>query len=188
MSEQISMPQRPDTNDPDTWKAYWRAKGWLWRTEPEIDVERQRYLDERRRITSDIEKGIYPFKDIEPKLTRADIEWLLATHDNGRGPVAWAAERHRSRQGLDLRGANLRKINLNGLPLSCISGALNQDDRKFATDEQKEVATVHLEDSTLRRAHLEGADLYKAHLEGAYLHGAYFEYTFLRGAHLAFVP
>jgi hypothetical protein len=43
-----------------------------WRTEPEIDEERRRYLVERRAIRPDIEKGIYPFKD--EKLDRADVE------------------------------------------------------------------------------------------------------------------
>src|ERR1700719_2629066 len=85
----VSALQRPATDDPTTWRAYWLAQGWPWRTEPEIDAERQKFLTERRAIVQNIEKGIYPFKDIEPKLTRADVEWLLATHENGRGPVDW---------------------------------------------------------------------------------------------------
>ena len=74
---QVSTLQRPTTDDPNTWKAYWNAQGWSWRTEPEIDAERQKFLAKRRAIVPDIGKGIYPFKDIEPELTRADIEWLL---------------------------------------------------------------------------------------------------------------
>jgi len=77
----------PTTNDSEAWKAYWEAQGWPWRTEPEIDAQRQKYLAERRTIMPDFEKGIYPFKDI--KLNRADVEWLLATHENGLGPVDW---------------------------------------------------------------------------------------------------
>jgi hypothetical protein len=42
-----------------------------WRTEPEIDAERQRYLVERLAITPDIERGIYSLRDV--KLGRADI-------------------------------------------------------------------------------------------------------------------
>ena len=38
-------------------------------------------------------QGVYPFKDI--KLSRADIEWLLAMHEGGRGPVEWSDERQR---------------------------------------------------------------------------------------------
>jgi hypothetical protein len=83
----VPTPQRPGTNDPKAWRAYWEAQGQLWRTEPEIDIERQRYLAERRAITPDIEQSIYPFKGI--KLSRGDVEWLLATHENGRGPVSW---------------------------------------------------------------------------------------------------
>ncbi len=72
--------QRPPNEDKKTWKVYWREQGQTWRTEPEIDTKRQKYLTEQRSIKPDIEGGIYPFKDIEPKLTRADVEWLLATH------------------------------------------------------------------------------------------------------------
>jgi len=54
-----------------------------WRTGPEIDAERQKFLTERLAIAPDIQRGIYPFKDVS--LTRADIEWLLITHADGRG-------------------------------------------------------------------------------------------------------
>src|SRR5437763_9987072 len=77
--------QRPTNDDKEAWKAYWKTQGQSWRTEPEIDEIRQKFLAERRSITPDIEQGIYPFKDI--KLNRAEVEWLLATHENGRGPV-----------------------------------------------------------------------------------------------------
>lgn len=60
---------RPSTADKEAWRAYWEKHGQPWRTEPEIDTERQQYLDEHRQITPDIKEGIYPFKDI--KLTRA---------------------------------------------------------------------------------------------------------------------
>ncbi len=74
--------QRPDNEDIEAWKAYWKEQGQPWRTEPEIDLERQAYLTEYRSIKPDIKKGIYPFKD--EKLSRADVEWLLSTHENGR--------------------------------------------------------------------------------------------------------
>ena len=89
---QVSTLQRPISDDPEAWKTYWKAQGCRWRTEPEIDAQRQMYLAERRNIVPGIEKGIYPFKDVEPKLTRADVEWLLATHENNRGPVDWNDE------------------------------------------------------------------------------------------------
>jgi hypothetical protein len=41
-------PQRPINDDKELWKAYWKAQGQPWRTEPEIDMERQKYLTERR--------------------------------------------------------------------------------------------------------------------------------------------
>lgn len=113
--------QRPTTNDDrEAWKRYWEAQGIPWRTEPEISEDQQKYLDERRRkVKPDIEKGIYPFRDI--KLDRGDVEWLLATHESGRGPVIKGES---GRQRLDLRGANLRNIDLNGLPLTGVRGGL----------------------------------------------------------------
>lgn len=58
-----------------SWNDYWtKVYNQPWRTQPEIGEGRQRYLGERRAIQPDIEQGIYPFKDIEQKLTRADIE------------------------------------------------------------------------------------------------------------------
>jgi len=102
-SVQASALQRPPNDDKEVWKAYWKKQGQPWRTEPEIDEERQKYLAERRVITPDIKQGIYPFKDI--KLNRADVEWLLATYENGRGPVDWSNEKSlHERIGLDLRG------------------------------------------------------------------------------------
>src|SRR5256886_3716953 len=93
-----------------------------WRIAPEIHAERQQFLAERLATTPDIKQGIYPFKDI--KLTRADIEWLLATHENGRGPVDWADQQQRERLGLDLRGADLRQVDLQNLPLAHLYGGL----------------------------------------------------------------
>lgn len=57
------------------WRAYWQAQGMEWRTEPEIDEERQLFLTERRAVTPDIERGNYPFRDEKGRitLTRADV-------------------------------------------------------------------------------------------------------------------
>src|SRR5579862_8361615 len=78
---------RPHEDDHDAWRAYWAAQGQAWRSEPEIALERQTYLSERRALPGDILLGLFPFKGITPPLTRADVEWLLATHEDGRGPV-----------------------------------------------------------------------------------------------------
>src|SRR2546423_415395 len=79
---QIAAAQRPFAGDAEAWKAYWQAQGQPWRTMPEIDAKRQEELTQRRTIAPDIKKGIYPYKGMT--LTRADIEWLLATHENGQ--------------------------------------------------------------------------------------------------------
>jgi hypothetical protein len=74
-------PKRLSIDDHKTWHMHWRAHNQPWRIEPEIDTKRQAFLTQRRTITPDVSKGIYPFKDIA--LSRADVEWLLATHENG---------------------------------------------------------------------------------------------------------
>jgi uncharacterized protein YjbI with pentapeptide repeats len=158
-----------------------------WRTEPEIDSERQKFLTECLTIKPNVQQGIYPFKDV--KLTRADVEWLLANHENGRGPVDWSDEQQRERLGLDLRGANLRQVNLRGLPLTRMYGGLNRKNWQFTTLEQREVAGVHLEGADLSEAHLERAILQGAHLEGATLRGVHLQEAnlfraYLRGAYL----
>ena len=179
---QVSTLQRPTTDDPKTWKAYWKAQGWPWRTEPEIDAEQQKYLAERRSIMSDIEQGIYPFGGI--KLSRADVEWLLATHDNGRGPIDWNDESQKKRTGLDLRGADLRQVDLHHLPLACLNGGVNRSHWHETTLKQRIMAEIHLEKASLRSAHLEAACLTRAHLEGADIGSTHLEGTDLYRAHL----
>jgi len=181
-SEQIiSQPpalQRPTKDDKEAWVGYWKSQDQPWRIEPEIDEERQSYLAERQSITPNIEKGIYPFKDI--KLSRADVEWVLATHENGHGPVNWSNEKElHERRGLDLRGADLRLINLNNLPLTQLYGGLDQDERDLATVEQGKMAAIHLEGASLKRTRLERANLYGAHLEKTDLRQAHLEGAYL---------
>lgn len=189
---QVSTLQRPTTDDPDAWKVYWRAQGWPWRTEPEIDTERQKFLTERRAIVPDIEKGIYPFKDI--KLSRADVEWLLATHENGRGPIDWDDEGQRRRPSIDLRGADLRYVNLQHLPLASMRGGLTLNEMEDASEIQCRMAAALMEGVDLHASHLElaflswaclkGADLRWSHLERARLHTANLERASLQGTHL----
>ena len=182
---QTVAPQRPATAGRGLWKAYWEAQGQPWRIEPEIDAERQKYLADRRAIVTDVVKGIYPFKGVG--LSRADIEWLLATHDNGRGPVDWSSESqpdpYFARKGLDFRGADLRGMDLRELPLArLIGGDLGEFGPK--TDAQHEMEAIHLDGATLLFTHLEGAVLSHSHLEGANLYGAFLERALLIGTHL----
>src|SRR5260221_4478932 len=114
-------PQRPTPGDGTAWGAYWTAQGMPWRTEPKIDGQRQQYLAQRRTITPNVERGIYPFRDEQSRirLTRADVEWLVATHEigapaqDGDGLVLLYASVGPTgdwwmREGPDLRGADLR--------------------------------------------------------------------------------
>jgi uncharacterized protein YjbI with pentapeptide repeats len=171
------MPLRPANDDREGWKKFWEAQGQSWRTEPDIDGERQKYLDERRRIS--IISDSIPFKDIE--LSRADVEWLLATHENigGHGPINWSDESQRERAGLDLRGANLCKINLIGLPLAKLIGS-----RSLYKEKQYNPEAIRLEGASLVGAHLEHASLINVHLEGADLHVAHLECSLFIDSHL----
>jgi len=45
---------QPQPTSPDEWHQYWQAKGFSWRTEPEIDVKRQEELSSRRASDPDI--------------------------------------------------------------------------------------------------------------------------------------
>jgi uncharacterized protein YjbI with pentapeptide repeats len=191
--------QRPASNDDRAaWQAYWKAQGMPWRTEPEIGAERQQYLGERRTVKPDIENGIYPFRDENGGITlnRADVEWLLATHESGgvRGPVDWSDEKQHARAGIDLRGATLCDIDLSGLPLANLHGAFPLQVAHATTRQQRRMSSIHLERVNLQDAHLEGAevnsaslqqaDLRSAHLERAVLYSAHLEGTNLNYAHL----
>jgi uncharacterized protein YjbI with pentapeptide repeats len=164
----------------EEWRVHWQEQGQPWRTEPELDAKRQKELSKHRMIVPDTEKGIYPFKGM--RLSRADVEWLLATHENGRGPIDWDDESQRKRKGLDLRGADLRVLNLSGLPLARIYAGTYY--WSYGTDEQFEAALVHLEGASLVDAHLEGAFFAIAHLEDADFSSAYLQDATLTSAHL----
>lgn len=182
-------PLPPFTEDRGAWSIYWQTVGQPWRTEPEIEGERQLFLAQRLEIIPDFKRGVYPFRGVN--LNRADIEWLIAT------PNSQAAELENNQkgtpEGLDLRGADLSGLDLYELPLAYIQGGLSGKWWIEAKLEERGAATInmeganlqkaHLEGAVLRRAnlrntnlesaHLEGADLYRTHLEGAYLRNAY---------------
>src|SRR5947209_1200036 len=162
-----------------------------WRTEPEIGQERQEQLSRYLATTPDITRGIYPFKGV--KLSRADVEWLLAAHENERGLTAPSNEQQ-NRQGLDLRGADLRYVDLHALPLARLRGSLTRQEWDEATEEQRAAAVIlltgadlseaRLEKVYLSEGHLTGANLSEAHLEEGYLSGASLQDANLSGAHL----
>src|SRR5436305_9678554 len=113
---------------------------YSWRIGPEIDFERQTFLTQRLAIQPDIQRGIYPFKDV--KLGRADVEWLLTTHEEGRGPIDWNDVKQRKLWGLDLRGANLCQVDLRKLPLTRVRGGLTREEWNPTTLEQGHMAGV----------------------------------------------
>jgi hypothetical protein len=68
---EIPRQQQPAPEGYASWLEYWQAQGMPRRTERELAPERQAYLAMRRSTSPDTELGIYPFRDIEPPLTRA---------------------------------------------------------------------------------------------------------------------
>ena len=166
--------QPQNTGDDRAWHAYWQAQAQPWRTEPEIDIERQQYLDEHLTI-KEREWERYPFKDII--LDRADVEWLLANYNDERRFTGQSYQLLQKRNGLDLRGADLRKVDLHDLPLKGV-------DLYNAHLEETDLREVHLERANLSAAYLHDAYLYNAHLEDAYLSEAQLNGADLREAHL----
>jgi Pentapeptide repeats (8 copies) len=156
------------------WKDYWTEQGMSWRKMPEIDEERKVFLAQRRAIEPDVVQGIYPFKDVE--LNRADIEWLLATHEaEGQiGPVRWPPleEENEYRVGSDLRGAMLATLDLSYLPLTRIIGGLDQEIFPDATPNQREAAAMNLQGANLSGCKLQEAELAAVRLQGALLWNA----------------
>src|SRR5260370_894806 len=178
-SEQSSLQSiNPSNDDHAAWLAYWQEQNQPWRTEPEISLERRAELEKRRALVPDIEKGIYPFKGM--KLDRADVEWLLATHEGG--PVKWSDEKERGREGLDVRGADLQQADLHQLPLTRLRGGPTPS--LGVTEEQLSSAVVLMGGANLIGAQLKGANLKGAQLEGANLSGAQLEGADLSGAQL----
>jgi uncharacterized protein YjbI with pentapeptide repeats len=173
---------RPALDDQDGWKAYWAARGQPWRTEPEIDAKRQAELNQHRAIVPDVRQGMYPFKGM--KLSRADIECLLAAHENGRGPVDWSDEGQRERKGLDLRGTDLRQADLHGLPLARVYCGLTNDEQQWASEGQCMMARAHLGGAILDYAHLQGAELHHVCLEAAQFQDTHLEQAQLVDAQL----
>ncbi len=161
-----------------------------------ISDERQNELSRLLTVDVDPSRDIYPFKGIE--LTREDVVWLLENHP----------------QDLDLRGANLRQVNLSGLTFHRLHGGLtNNEEMQIADQGRREeavqVAAIQMQganlrstrfiEATLNHAHLEGADLTEvrliscelmhAHLDQARLNAAqiiscHLEYAHLSGGHV----
>jgi len=147
-----------------SWTEYWTAHGFPWRKEPEIDPARQRELARRRAVPlerlPEVEPGCGPFQGIE--LSRADLEWLLATR---------AADRHAELRCADVREVDLRGLDFSGLDLSGVD---------FARAQLSGCALrgvlfwrAQLVEADLRGADLTGARLIEADCTSADLRGPY---------------
>jgi len=133
-------------------------------------------------IVPDIQQGIYPFKSI--KLNRADVEWLLATCENEYALAGPNDGIQRGQRELDLRGADLRHVDLRDLPLMRMRGGLTWGEWRIATEEQRIKAAVLMQGTDLSWAHLEGAILSGGQFSGANLSWAYLVEANLYGAKL----
>ncbi|HVB22309.1 MAG TPA: pentapeptide repeat-containing protein [Ktedonobacteraceae bacterium] len=173
---QAATLRHPTVDKRGNWIVYWKQQGQPWRTEPEIDAERQKYLAECRSILPDIGQHIYPFKDI--KLDRADVEWQLAKHHQlPKEDDWWMYKRWQPRPHLNLQGADLRRVDLSGLPLESA-------DFREARLEGAIIAEANLNLAVFCDAHLERATFREASLQGANFSGAHLERTSLECANL----
>jgi uncharacterized protein YjbI with pentapeptide repeats len=197
---QVPALQRPPNDDTEAWEAYWEKQGQAWRTEPEIDTERQQYLEKHLSTIPDEREGneeILYCKDMQ--LNRADIEWLLATHKKMDKVVIFTRgnELRQRHESLTLSGADLRNENLSGLPLERVNllGARLEGARLRGTHleesvlirahlEGADLTGIHLEEAHLGETHLEGVPIFKAHLEGVFLNNAHLEKANLYMTHL----
>jgi uncharacterized protein YjbI with pentapeptide repeats len=199
-------PERPEQRDRESWRAYWDSVGQPWRFEPEISPERQHVLADRRAAGA----GNAPFAGV--RLSRADVEWLLATHESRgmRGPVDAEDPEQRLRDGVNLQGADLRQARLGGLPLARANLSVARLDNANLSQAHLERASfagsqlvsanlakawlmdasfrqANLQDANLTEAHLESANLFEANCRGAalyiaHLEGAYIGHACLAGA------
>lgn len=94
------------------------------------------------------------------------MEWLLATHEGGQGPIDWKDQNQRKREGLDLRGADLREVNLSRLPLARLRGGTSLFVR-VSSKAHQDASVVTMEYVDLSEAQLQGANLEAALLQHA---------------------
>lgn len=166
----------------DATQQEWAAKGQPWRKHPEIDSTRQAELRELLRRPDD--EAAHSFPLTGAALTRADVEWLLAMHEDGRGPVDWQDAAQRERWGIDLRGANLQGVDLQGLPLARARAGFRLAPSHDAPPRSELAGRTNLSRANLSYAHLEGADLTGADLEQARLDWARLDHANLSNARL----
>ena len=181
------MASRPTSNDQRAWQLYWTDLGYSWRTEKEIDEQRQRFLQERLSLHGGSGEE-FPFNG--HALTRADIEWLIAHHHDpfGSGPVVWDDSAQRQRKGIDLRGAVLHQQNLSYLPLARMVGGVAIESTK--SNNAKHGAALQCIACDLHHADLRGADLQGVILAGCQmqfcqLEEAILTHAIMQGANLA---
>jgi uncharacterized protein YjbI with pentapeptide repeats len=170
MSDQ--QPRRPTTDFKDDWKAYWTALGMPWRTEPEIDTERQGFLAEQRAAQPSYQRDVYPFSGRH--LGRADIEWLLATHEHGgvRGPVMGSMFVAEVADPPNLSGIDLHGVALVLLARE-LSGQWEEAPIGAETGPNEPPVMPGQDEPSLVRwgLDLRGADLHDAHLRTLPLEG-----------------
>ncbi len=138
---------------------------------------------------------MYPFKEM--RLSRADIEWLLAMEGQRNAQEGTSGGKSGKRQqlpGLDVRGADLSGVNLSHLPLTRLRAGLSLEEGRHATVEQSRQAAANLAKADVSYAQMQGAQLswatldeavlVETHLEGADLGKATLKRAILAGIHL----
>jgi uncharacterized protein YjbI with pentapeptide repeats len=79
--------------------------------------------------------------------------------------VNYNDERHREREGLDVRGADLEEVDLSNLPLARLRAGLDENEWHKASAKQIRAASVSFRGADLSGTNLEEAHLGRVHLE-----------------------
>ncbi|HCG00446.1 MAG TPA: hypothetical protein DEV93_07855 [Chloroflexi bacterium] len=144
-----------------------------WRRNAPVSKVRQAELEHLHQSRNE-KKGTSGFEAV--KLTRADVEWLLESYDNGRGPILDVSSD--KRRGLSLAGVVFEGDELSDLPLS-------RADLRGAVFTKANLRRTQLSEANLQGASFYGCDLKGADLSRATLQDAAFVFrTVLEGARL----
>ncbi len=150
-----------------------------------MDADNMNQLGDARR--RGVARKALPDEGAPVRLTRADVERMLAAAPANAVDLRGADLRHADLSGLHLSGMNLHGARLDGASLedtdlraADLGGAHLPGARMTRTD----LTEAQLEHAYLEGADLRGATLIEAHLDHADLSGAHLEKAALQGAHL----
>jgi uncharacterized protein YjbI with pentapeptide repeats len=147
-----------------------------------VDAERESFLLNCLSVEADLSQRLFPFKGV--RLERRDIEWLIAFQQGTVSQTEVPGSPRQASGFVDLRGADLRDVDLSRLNLKGMLGGLSDRERFAASQDIEEAASVDLRGATLFLTDLDGAQLAGARLDEAYMASARLQGACLASANL----